>query len=130
MTTTGKDNKTTKNGRSGSIGRLTDRARSEGWAHEEYLAACLQREVAARDSHGAEGRIRAARFPRRSDLPQGRQLPHARPRPRPGSTRQHRNEQHQLTDPGINLQPGWVTIQAPPRRAPHSAEINDLMKLF
>ena len=38
--------------------RLADRARSEEWSHEEYLAACLQREVAARDSHGAEGRIR------------------------------------------------------------------------
>ncbi|MET7296757.1 IS21-like element helper ATPase IstB [Streptomyces griseoloalbus] len=36
--------------------------------HEEYLAACLQREVAARDSHGAEGRIRAARFPSRKSL--------------------------------------------------------------
>jgi helix-turn-helix resolvase-like protein len=35
--------------------RLAERARSEGWSHEEYLAACLQREVAARDSHGAEG---------------------------------------------------------------------------
>ncbi|MET8292188.1 MmcQ/YjbR family DNA-binding protein [Streptomyces sp. NPDC005132] len=43
--------------------RLAERARDEGWSHEEYLAACLQREVAARDSHGAEGRVRAARFP-------------------------------------------------------------------
>ncbi|KAF4405929.1 P-loop NTPase family protein [Streptomyces lycii] len=34
--------------------RLAERARDEGWSHEEYLAACLQREVAARDSHGAE----------------------------------------------------------------------------
>jgi hypothetical protein len=35
--------------------------------HEEFLAACLQREVAARESHG-EGRIRAARFPARKAL--------------------------------------------------------------
>ncbi|WP_313904636.1 ATP-binding protein [Streptomyces sp. SLBN-118] len=48
--------------------RLADRARSEEWSHEEYLAACLQREVAARDSHGAEGRVRAARFPSRKSL--------------------------------------------------------------
>jgi DNA replication protein DnaC len=37
-------------------------------AHEEFLAACLQREVAARESHGGEGRIRAARFPARKSL--------------------------------------------------------------
>jgi DNA replication protein DnaC len=46
-----------------SASRLAERARSESWTHEEYLAACLQREVAARDAHGGEGRIRAARFP-------------------------------------------------------------------
>ena len=45
-----------------SAGRLAERARSESWTQEEYLAACLQREVAARDAHGGEGRIRAARF--------------------------------------------------------------------
>jgi hypothetical protein len=32
--------------------RLAERARNKGWSHGEYLAACLQREVAARDSHG------------------------------------------------------------------------------
>ncbi|WP_329473192.1 IS21-like element helper ATPase IstB [Streptomyces sp. NBC_01723] len=49
--------------------RLAERARDEGWSQEEYLAACLQRELAARDSHGAEGRIRAAaRFPSRKSL--------------------------------------------------------------
>ena len=32
------------------------------------LAACLQREVSARESHGGEGRIRAARFPARKSL--------------------------------------------------------------
>ena len=51
-----------------SIARLADRARAESWTHEEFLAACLQREVAARESHGGEGRIRAARFPSRKSL--------------------------------------------------------------
>ncbi len=48
--------------------RLAERARAESWTHQEYLAACLQREVAARDAHGGEGRIRAARFPARKSL--------------------------------------------------------------
>ncbi|MFF9667530.1 ATP-binding protein, partial [Streptomyces althioticus] len=43
--------------------RLAERAQAESWTHLEYLVACLQREVSARDSHGGEGRIRAARFP-------------------------------------------------------------------
>src|SRR3954449_6824271 len=51
-----------------AVPRLADRARAEGWSHEEYLLACLQREVAARDAHGGEGRIRAARFPSRKSL--------------------------------------------------------------
>ena len=36
--------------------------------HEEFLVACLQREVSAREAHGGEGRIRAARFPARKSL--------------------------------------------------------------
>ena len=51
-----------------SVPRLAERARTESWTHEEFLAACLQREVAARESHGGEGRIRAARFPSRKSL--------------------------------------------------------------
>jgi DNA replication protein DnaC len=51
-----------------SVPRLAERARAESWTHEEFLAACLQREVAARESHGGEGRIRAARFPSRKSL--------------------------------------------------------------
>ena len=51
-----------------SIPRLAERAREASWTHEEFLAACLQREVAARESHGGEGRIRAARFPARKSL--------------------------------------------------------------
>ncbi|HEX4103670.1 MAG TPA: IS21-like element helper ATPase IstB [Pseudonocardiaceae bacterium] len=51
-----------------SVPRLAERARSENWSHEEFLVACLQREVAARESHGGEARIRAARFPARKSL--------------------------------------------------------------
>ena len=51
-----------------AVERLAERARAESWTHEEFLAACLQREVAARDAHGGEGRIRAARFPARKAL--------------------------------------------------------------
>jgi DNA replication protein DnaC len=51
-----------------AAGRLAERARAESWTHEEFLAACLQREVAARESHGGEGRIRQARFPARKSL--------------------------------------------------------------
>src|SRR2546421_6749818 len=51
-----------------AAGRLAERARAESWTHEEFLVACLQREVAARESHGGEGRIRPARFPARKSL--------------------------------------------------------------
>src|SRR5690242_14794759 len=51
-----------------AVARLAERARAESWTHEEFLVACLQREVAARESHGGEGRIRAARFPARKSL--------------------------------------------------------------
>ncbi len=51
-----------------AVPRLAERAREQSWTHEEFLAACLQREVAARESHGGEGRVRAARFPARKSL--------------------------------------------------------------
>jgi DNA replication protein DnaC len=51
-----------------AVPRLAGRARQESWTHEEFLAACLQREVSARESHGGEERIRAARFPARKAL--------------------------------------------------------------
>src|SRR5947209_1655406 len=51
-----------------SAGRRGQRARADGWSHEEFLAACLGREVAARQSNGGEIRIRAARFPARKTL--------------------------------------------------------------
>ena len=37
-----------------SVGRLAERARAESWTHEDFLIACLQREVSARESHGGE----------------------------------------------------------------------------
>ena len=51
-----------------AVPRLAERARTESWTHEEFLVACLQREVSARESHGGEGRIRHARFPARKSL--------------------------------------------------------------
>jgi len=51
-----------------AVERLAERARTESWSFEEFLAACLQREVAARESHGGETRIRTARFPARKAL--------------------------------------------------------------
>ena len=60
-----------------AVDRLAERARAETWTYEEFLAACLQREVSARESHGGEGRIRAARFPSRKSLEEFN-LSHAR----------------------------------------------------
>lgn len=51
-----------------SIERLAERARAEGWTHEEFLAACLEREVASRQDHGGENRIKTARFPARKTI--------------------------------------------------------------
>lgn len=45
-----------------SFERLADQARAESWSHEEFLAACLDKEVTSRNSHGGENRIKAARF--------------------------------------------------------------------
>jgi DNA replication protein DnaC len=50
------------------VARLAERARAEAWTHEDFLTACLQREVSAREDHGGEGRVRAARFPARKSL--------------------------------------------------------------
>ena len=54
-----------------SAGRLAERARSESWSHEEYLAACLQREVAARDLE-RQRRELAARVPSAMVVPLAR----------------------------------------------------------
>ncbi|MGH9095218.1 MAG: IS21-like element helper ATPase IstB [Acidimicrobiales bacterium] len=50
------------------VERLAERARAEAWSHEDFLAACLEREVSSRQSHGGEARIAAARFPARKTL--------------------------------------------------------------
>lgn len=42
---------------------LAEQARDAGWTREEYLAAVLSREVAARGASGAATRIRSAGFP-------------------------------------------------------------------
>jgi DNA replication protein DnaC len=51
-----------------SIDRLSKRAREESWSHEEFLAACLERELSARQTHGGDNRIKAARFPAHKTL--------------------------------------------------------------
>jgi DNA replication protein DnaC len=48
--------------------KLADRAREEQWSHERFLEAVLSTEVASRESHGGESRIKAARFPARKTL--------------------------------------------------------------
>lgn len=47
---------------------LAERAREEQWSHERFLEAVLSSEVGARESHGGEARIKAARFPARKTL--------------------------------------------------------------
>lgn len=51
-----------------SAARLAEQARDANWTHEEYLAAVLSREVAAREASGAATRIRSAGFPTRKSL--------------------------------------------------------------
>jgi hypothetical protein len=47
---------------------LADRAREEQWSYERFAEVLLGTEVSARESHGGEGRIKAARFPARKTL--------------------------------------------------------------
>jgi DNA replication protein DnaC len=51
-----------------ALPKLAQRAREESWSHERFLEAVLSTEVASRDSHGGESRIKAARFPARKTL--------------------------------------------------------------
>src|SRR5512132_1135424 len=51
-----------------ALPKLADRARTEEWSYEHFVAALLATEVSARDSHGGEARIRQARFPARKTL--------------------------------------------------------------
>ena len=46
-----------------AVPRLAERARAESWSHEEFLAACLQREVAARETPRCRGRPRSPGCP-------------------------------------------------------------------
>ncbi len=89
-----------------SVTRLAERARAESWTHEEFLVACLQREVVR------------PRVPRRRGPDPGRPVPgpqepggvRLRPRPRP-QTRHHRPPGH----PGLRHRPGERGVPRPAR---------------
>ena len=51
-----------------ALPKLADRAREEDWGYERFAEALLATEVASRESHGGESRIKAARFPARKTL--------------------------------------------------------------
>ena len=51
-----------------ALPKLSERARSEEWSYERFAEALLGTEAAAREAHGGEARIRAARFPARKTL--------------------------------------------------------------
>src|SRR4051794_28833674 len=51
-----------------ALPKLADRARADEWSYEQFAAALLKTEVDSRDSHGGQGRIKAARFPARKTL--------------------------------------------------------------
>ncbi|HZI91654.1 MAG TPA: IS21-like element helper ATPase IstB [Thermoleophilaceae bacterium] len=51
-----------------AVPALAERAREESWSHERFLEAVLSSEVASRESHGGESRIKAARLPARKTL--------------------------------------------------------------
>jgi len=48
--------------------KLAERAREEQWSFERFAEALLSSEVGARESHGGEARIKAARLPARKTL--------------------------------------------------------------
>jgi hypothetical protein len=47
---------------------MAERARTEEWSYERFAEALLSTEVASRDAHGGEARIKQARFPTRKTL--------------------------------------------------------------
>jgi DNA replication protein DnaC len=51
-----------------ALPKLAERARQEEWSYERFAEVLLSTEVASRDSHGGEARIKAARFPARKTL--------------------------------------------------------------
>jgi DNA replication protein DnaC len=51
-----------------ALPKLSERARTEEWSYEKFAQAVLSTEVSAREAHGGDGRIKAARFPARKTL--------------------------------------------------------------
>jgi hypothetical protein len=51
-----------------ALPKLAERARQEEWSYERFAEALLATEVASRDAHGGEARIKQARFPARKTL--------------------------------------------------------------
>src|SRR4051795_12568304 len=51
-----------------ALPRLAERARAEEWSYERFAEVLLATEVATRETHGGESRIKAARFPARKTL--------------------------------------------------------------
>src|SRR6266536_3331398 len=51
-----------------ALPKLAERARAEEWSYERFAEALLATEVASRDAHGGEARIKQARFPARKTL--------------------------------------------------------------
>src|ERR687891_2168048 len=51
-----------------ALPKLAERARAEEWSYERFAEALLATEVASRDAHGGESRIKQARFPARKTL--------------------------------------------------------------
>src|ERR671930_2480297 len=51
-----------------ALPKLAERARTEEWSYEQFIAAVLKTEIDSRDSHGGQARIKAARFPARKTL--------------------------------------------------------------
>jgi DNA replication protein DnaC len=51
-----------------ALPKLAERARQEEWSYERFAETLLSTEVASRESHGGEGRIKRARFPARKTL--------------------------------------------------------------
>ena len=47
---------------------MADTARTERWDYLEFMAKVLSEEVAARETHGGENRVKAARFPQTKTL--------------------------------------------------------------
>ena len=51
-----------------ALPKLAERARQEEWSYERFAEALLATEVASRDAHGGEARIKQARFPAKKML--------------------------------------------------------------